>query len=287
MKIKLALVFALLLILVFTKGTTAQEEAVETPTPAPTERPFDFERAYQDYVFTVDVYGSEHSQYLLAKAQYNQAGTLVSQTKAREETVDMLEARDDVIITYLTALRMKLLEADGVSDITKNGLYTRIDSEVAWFTDHKARISSAGSLNDLTADSEEASDRYTSLTEVVAYETLATYPFGRLSLMRDETNSILTLIKDKLFEIRSNGDIDTTIAERWVFEVENKITRSLDKEIEAQSVIPDLTAIPRNNRTVDRRRFYNDVIFKLDESRQFLREGTEFMEEIMREILFV
>lgn len=276
------LVFAFALF--FVGNAFAQDE---NPVPEPTERPFDFERAYQDYVFTVDVYNSEHSQYLLAKAQYNQAGTLVSQTKAREETVDMLEARDDVIITYMTALRMKLLEAEGVSDITKNGLYTRIDSEVAWFTDHKARISSAGSLADSEADSEEAAERFSTLTEIVAYETLATYPFGRLSLMRDETNSILTSIKDKIFEIRSNGDIDTTIAERWVFEIENKITRSLDKEIEAQSIIPALTAEAKNKANNKRRSNYNEVIFKLDESRQFLREATEFMNEIMREILFI
>lgn len=247
---------------------------------------FDFERAYQDYVFVVDTYNSEHAEYLLAKAQYKQAGTLVSQTKAREETIDMLEARDDVVITYMTAVRMKLVEAEGVTDLTKNGLFTRIDAEIAWFRDHKSRISSAGTLADLEEDSDEAAERFSTLTQTIAYETLSTVPFGKLSLMRESTNSILTNINNKIFQIRANGDKDTAIAERWAFEVENKITRSLDKEIEAQAEIPKLTPDSRN-RNPNHRNVYNNIIFKLEESRQFLRDATEFMDEIMREIITV
>jgi len=278
------LTLTIALIFLFPFIVHAQEMSALAPNEAAGEVGFDFERAYQDYVFTTDVYNNQHSAYLLAKAQYKQAGTLVSQTKAQEETVKMLEARDDVVITYLTSLRMKLSEAEGVSNITKNGLFTRLDAEIAWFSDHKSRIRSAGTLDDLAADSDEASNRFSSLSEVVAYETLATYPFGKLSLMREETNSILSAIKDKIFEVRSNGDKDTAIIERWAFEIENKITRSLDKEIEAQSIIPSLTGPGKGSQRVDRRGFYNSIIFKLDESRQFLRDATEFMNEIIREI---
>ncbi len=243
---------------------------------------FDFARAYQDYVFTVDVYNSAHSEYLLAKAQYAQAGTLVSQTQAREATVKMLSSRDDVVTTYLTAVRMKMVEAEGVSSLTKNGLFTRLDAEIAWFRDHKDRLDSAGTLADLEADSKEASDRFVT-SERIAYETLATIPFGKLSLMRTQANSILSRINDKVFQIRSNGDKDTAIVERWALEIEQKITRSLDKEIEAQALIP-IFVPSRQNRSLDVRKNYTDIIFKLDESRQFLRDATEYMDEILREI---
>ncbi len=248
------------------------------------EEEFDFERAYQDYVFTLDVYNGVHSEYLLAKAQYDQAGTLVAQTKAQEATTKMLSARDDVVLTYMTAVRMRLLEAEGVSDITKNGLFARIDSEVAWFRDHKGRIPSAGTLKDLQEDSEEASKRFGELTQTIAYEVLATVPFGKLSLMRTAGSGILSDINNKVFQIRVNGDKDTAIIERWSLEIESKITRSLDKEIEAQALIPNFTS---ERKKVDLRENYNGVIFKLDESRQFLRDATEFMEEIIREIKIV
>lgn len=261
-------------LLIFASGVAFAQE----------EPDFDYNRAYQDYVFVLDVYNSEHAEYLLAKAQYKQAGTLVSQTKAREETIDMLEARDDVVTTYMTAVRMKLLEAEGVTDLTKNGLFTRIDAEIAWFKDHKSRIASVGTLADLEEDSEEASKRFNELTQHIAYEALATMPFGKLSLMRESSNSALSAIRTKIDQIRQNGDKDTAIAERWALEVENKITRSLDKEIEAQAEIPKLAPNTRN-RNVNLREIYNNIIFKLEESRQFLRDGTEFMDEIIREII--
>lgn len=252
-------------------------------TPGPTGEPFTFERAYQDYVYTMDVYNGAHSEYLLAKAQYEQAGTLVSQTKARETTEAMLEARDDVVLAYLTAVRMRMVEADGVGEITKNGLFTRIDAELSWFRDHKNRLSSAGTLQDLEDDSDEAADRFNELTQTVAYETLATVPFGRLSLMRSQTSSVLADINNKIFQVRSNGDKDTAVIERWAFEIDNKITRSLDKEIEAQALIPNFTPDQRN-RTPNYAKNFNDIIFRLEESRQFLRDATEYMREIIREI---
>jgi hypothetical protein len=222
----------------------------------------------------------------LAKAQYEQAKTLVAQTKAQEATTKMLTARDDVVLTYLTAIRMKLAEGGGVTNVTKNGLFSRIDAEVAWFKDHKNSLGSAGTLADLEEDSNEAKERFSELSQTISYEALATIPFGSLSLMRSSANAILGDINDKIFQVRANGDKNTTIMERWALEVESKVTRSLDKEIEAQALIPNFTVSTRS-RTPDYRKNYNDIIFKLDESRQFLRDATEFMREIIREITVI
>lgn len=264
----------MLILAVWVPGVRAQDNAED----------FSFKKAYEDYVYVFDIYKSEHAQYQLAKAQFEQAGTLVSQTKAREETVDMLEARDDVVITYLTAVRMKLLEAEGVENITKNGLFTRLDAEIAWFRDHKSRISSAGTLQDLAEDSKEASDRFLNQSQHLALESLANVPFGSLSLMRQDANKILTSIKQKFEEIRTNGDKDTAIAERWAFEVENKITRSLDKEIEAQGLLPGLVP-DLKSKNVNLQSRFNEIVFKLEESRQFLRDAAVYMDEIVREII--
>lgn len=276
MRNKLYLLLVILVLAFLPKAVLAQDA-----TP---EGEFDFERAYQDYVFTLDVYNSAHADYLLSKAQYEQARTLVAKTKAQEATLKMLIARDDVVLTYLTAVRMRMVEAPGVSDIAKEGLFSRLDSEIVWFKDHKARMPSAGTLQDLEDDSLEASKRFEELTQTVAYETLSTIPFGKLSLMRATASEILNDINNKVFQIRSNGDKDTSIIERWALEVESKITRSLDKEIEAQALVPNFIA---RDRRVDHRKTYNDIIFKLDESRQFLRDATEFIREIIREIIIV
>ena len=257
---------------------SAQKEEVEV-----VEEEFDFNRAYQDYVFLFDVYQKQHSEFLLARAQYIQAGTLVAQTKAKEETAQMLEARDDVVISYLTALRMRLLEAEGVSDTVKGGLFDRLDVEIFWFKDHKERISSAGTLNDLIADSEEAYERFLA-AEPVIYEVLSVIPIGKVSVLRAQLNVILNGLKSKTTEVRTNGDHDVEIVERWIIETEEKIIRSVDKEIAAQQRIPDFLGDGRSSsssRRVDRVPILNDVLNLVRESNQFLREASSFMNEII------
>jgi len=250
------------------------------------DQKFDFERAYQDYVFTLDVYNTKHSEYVLSKAQYEQAKTLVAQSKARESALSMLAARDDVVITYLTAVRMRMVEAEGLSDTVKQGIFSRLDAEVDWFKDHKARLSSSGTLKDLEEDSAEAANRFGRLSQTIAYEALATIPFGTLSLLRQETSNILKGINEKISQIRINGDKDTSKLERWAFEVDGKITRSLDKEIEAQSLIVNFVPRDRQGKTSYFQNF-NDIISKLDESRQLLRDAIGSMKEIIRNITTV
>ena len=273
--IKKLVLTLLVLFIVFAAPVHAQEEAE-----------FDFSRAYQDYVFVLDQYQKDHSEYLLARAQYLQAGTLVAQTKAREETATMLESRDTVVTTYLTAVRMRLLEAEGVSDTTKNGLFDRLDAEISWFKDHKERISSAGSLNDLVKDSEEASARFEE-TQKIVYEALSAIPTGKVSVLRAQMNLLLNRLKTRTFEIRANGDLDTQIVERWIIETDEKITRSLDKEIEAQSKMALFSATGRDSRVSDLGKNYNDIIALLQESHQFLREASKYMKEIINGLVTI
>lgn len=281
----IGILLAITVIFIFSVPAYAQDA---TASPDPT---FNYDRAYQDYVFTLDQYNNAHSDYQLAKAQYLQAGTLVAQTKARDATAKMLELRDETMKTYLTAVRMKLDEAEGIPDTTKNGLLTRIDAEVQWFSDHKSSLSSAGTLDDLASDSDNAYDRFTNVTQGVAYEALATVPFGQLSSMRSQTSSILTALKDKIAQVRSDNTKDTSILERWAQEIDDKITRSLDKEIEAQALISgfsDPKTVKNAAQAQNKQQsIYNDVIFKLDESRQYLRDASGFMKEIYREIVTV
>src|SRR3989344_1392724 len=236
---------------------------------------FDFARAYEDYVFTLDTYNDAHSEYVLARAQFLQAGTLVSQTKARESTAAMLIARDNVVITYLTALRLRLAEAENVSDGTKQWLYNRMDSEIDWYQNHRDRISSAGSLSDLVSDSKEAESRFKTV-QSVAYEVLVTIPTGKVGVLRSQLDSNVDAVRAKISEIRASGsNFDVSLIDRWTLEIDNKIVRSLDKEIEAQTQSASLFKTPGLNS-------YNSVIFKLQESLQFMREGNDFMKEIIR-----
>lgn len=264
----------------------ATDSASATPEATAAPEVFNFEKAYKDYVFRTDQYNTAHAEYLLARSQYFQAQTLASQTKARDATAAMLAARDEVIRTYLIALSQRLTETQGISESIKNGLTTRLNAEITWWENHKNRIRSAGTLNDLVTDSEEAAKHFPT-TESMAYEVLSTVPMGVEFVLRTELNELLSRTKTKVGQIRGNGDLDTTNAERFILETEQKLTRSLDKEVSVQSLITSLTEVGRGtSQQKDKNAIYNQVISGLNESLQYLKDAAGYMKEIVRQIKY-
>jgi len=257
------------LIISFPKTARAQEEPI-----------LNFERAYQDYIYTQNLYKQARGEFLLAQSQYTQAQTLASRTKL---TIIFLEKRDDVVITYLTSLRTRLSEAKGLSRVDQENIFARLDSEVTWFQNHKTSIKTQGTLSDLENKSEDAKDQFTK-TSQLAYETLATIPTGQTSLFRSSISGILSEIKAKTEEIRLNGDHNTAIAERWILETESKITASLDKEIAAQNLIHIIQTGGEDRRKPNFESLYISVVETLQESNQLLREANAFLREIIREL---
>jgi hypothetical protein len=266
---------------VFLMGALSVNVHAQSPTPTalPVGEVFDYDQAYSDYVFASDTYETAHSAYLLTRAQYLQAKTLVAETRARDSAVLMLQARDEVVITYLIALRVKLSDNPGISQVTKNGYVTRLDTEISWYRDHKDKISSVGTLPDVEEDSDEASERFERVTLLLLHEVLSEISLGKLGVVRSEITELLGDIKVKASEIRSKGDHDVTTVERWIAAAESKITRALDKEIEAQSAAQAIVEL-RVKSDVQ----YNKVIDLTNQSLQLLKESSSNIKEIIRSI---
>jgi hypothetical protein len=246
---------------------------------------FDYNRAYQDYIHNFDIYRQANEEYITARAQYLKYQTLKSKEEAREATLKMLEARDKAVETYLTALRMKLKATEGVPNDRREGVFFRIDQEVQWFIDHKEKLPSAGSLEDLVDDSKEASKRFESI-EPLFYETLIVISNGKVRNIREKQSEILALIKEKMSEIKGEEREDyqfsmrkINLIERWILETENRLMRSEEKETEALGFIVKLepdTSLLRN---------YNQAQFKLEEALQYLKEANPFLKEIVKEMM--
>ena len=239
---------------------------------------FDFERAYQDYSYNYGVYRRAHNDYILARGQYLTYQTLKSKTNAQGMTLKMLQARDEAVITYLTAIRLKLVETDGVSDFEKEVLFTRIDAEVEWYKGHKSSLPSAGSLEDLVESSREAEGRYKS-TEVLLYQALTAILVGKENGFRIELSGIIEEVKAKVAEIRQNQDKNTRKVERWILESENRLTRSQEKQFSAQDEVSRLKERERN-----KYKSYNEAQSRIKESHQYLKEASSFLKEIVDDL---
>lgn len=239
---------------------------------------FNFTRAYNDYLYTYNQYRAAHTDYIAAKQQYLAYKTLTAKTTAQEKTLKMLEARDEAVRTYLTALRLKLAETAGVSPYEQNILFLKLDSEVSWYQNHKNTLPSAGSIPDLIKLSDETQNRYKE-TEVLAYQALGTILAGKENALRDKIQTQINLLEDKIAQIRQEGKVDTKILERWLLEAQNRLTWSKEKQFAAQSLLANLKPREQNKAKV-----YNQAQFNLTESHQYLKEANSYLLEIIREV---
>lgn len=237
-----------------------------------------FNRAYTDYIYQMDLYNKAHSDYEVARANYLQLGTLASKDKAQGATYKMLSARDDAVKTYLTALRMRLAVADGMSSTTKNELFALLDTDVSWFMNHKENLSSAGSLDDLVTDSDKVKEHYL-LTENLVYRVLTTISVGKAQALQVREGNTLRELENKIAEIKANGDKDTTNAERGALEVENKLARSQTKQDDAVDLMDKMKTVDTNKSGV-----YDNILNNTGQALQYLKEGGSFLAQIITNI---
>lgn len=240
--------------------------------------PFDFIRAYNDYIYTYNQYQSAHKEYIVAKQAYLNYKTLTSKNETLAKTSQMLKLRDKVVQTYLTTLRMKLAETTGISNYEQNILYLKLDDEVAWFSDHAELLGSAGSLEDLVDSAGKAQNRYKK-TEILIYQALGTVLAGKESALREEISQQIDTLKEKLGEIRQEGNKDTAALERWLLEAENRLVRSQEKQFASQQTLAKMESRGRNMAGI-----YHQAQYTLEESHQYLKEANSYLKEIIVEV---
>jgi len=245
---------------------------------------FNFERAYNDYIFTMDVYEKARSRYILERARYFQSRTLTSETDAIDATADFIQARNDAIVVYLRAIRVKVDEVEEFDAQTRARLQTRLDDEIKWHLDYKSRIRSAGTLEELTDDNKEAMERYFGFTEPLAFEFHTSLAADRIDPIREEFSALLNRAKAKADRIREAGDHSTANIERWIIDTDEKFLRSIEKDRDAEDLLSSIQASIGGRQARGSRQLqtmHNQAVIAAQESLQFLKETGDFMREIV------
>lgn len=239
---------------------------------------FDYNKAYQDYLYNYNIYQQAHSDYDLARSAYLSSGTIASQQKAEEATVAMLVDRDQVLITYLTALRMKLRETSGVSTATQNGLFSLIDNEISIYNTHKAKVTSAGSLDDLVADSSEAASQF-QYTQLLTYQILVAISVGETSAFRTREKDVISALRTKIAEIKTAGDKKVDSVDRALTDADAKLSRSVEKEQEALGIIAKVKLTNK-----DKLSAFNDAQASIGEALSYIKEANSTVKDAIRQI---
>ncbi len=247
-----------------------------------------FDEAFGEYRNSLELYDTAHGEYSLARSQYLRLRTLTSKSEAKEKTRAMLEARDQALINYLTAIKEKINETEGITGSKKSQLSADLNTEINWFVNHKANLIGAGSLEDLVQDSAGASVYWLSIRPVV-YRVLSEIPFGKVVDFRMRLGVNLSSVKNKVEEIRNEEreeyKLDTRkleVIDRWTFETEGRLTRGTQKQdgtLPSFSSFTDEKLRRRNDKGV-----YESIVKKLLASVQDYQEASLFMREIIDEL---
>ena len=278
--ISASIFLASFIIFMFTTLTLIYSQT-DSPTPDQSE----FEIAYDTYKNDVETYEKANNEYIFRRSQYLSFKTLKSQQEAHAATLSMLQARDQVNVSYMEALKKRLAETIGVPQARGEGLTIRLDEEIAFFETHKDDLSSSGTLEDLVKESNIAFKRYSTI-EPLFYEVLAVVSQSKISDYTKRTDEMFNRVRAKVEMIRNEERDEYRFSsekqqrlDRWLFESESRIIRSKEKQTEIDILIYDF-ARKRGSLLTN----YNSVVGKLGETQLLLKESNTFLLEIMREI---
>lgn len=246
----------------------------------------DYEIAFDEYQIKLDDYKSSHEDYVLAKSQYVRFETLTSQNNAKTATREMLEARDQVVISYLVALKKKLIATESSETEKKERLISQLDEEVNWFTGHKELLASAGSLEDLVVDSNEAQDRYL-LFGPIAYEVLSFVPYSHVVRLDERLKGNFSDTKTLVGQIRDESRPDYKFSiekleriDKWTYDTESKIQRGGEKLSVAKTTLESIAS----KLVVGDVRSYERVLRELEQSIQDMKDASLYTREIIKEV---
>ncbi len=246
-----------------------------------------YDQTFGEYKLSLEDYFRLHDDYILARSQYLRFDTLTSRNNAKEATRKMLAARDQVLIDYFRSIDARMHEIDGIDQSAKDRLSSQLLDEINWFTDHKNRLSGAGSIEDLVGDSEEAKQRYIKLGPVI-YEPLSQIPYGRVRRFQERLNENLLAVKGKVNEIRAEERREyqfstqkLEVIDRWIFETEDRLNRSNEK---LNKIAENIDILTKAKSLSSSKSINDQIVESLKVVLQDQKDASLRMREIVREV---
>jgi hypothetical protein len=198
---------------------------------------FDATKAYSDYQYQLSIYEQDDSDFQNAKTFYLANPTLQLKESLRQKTLQMLEDRDQLMVVYLTALRMQILETNGFTDDQKNAIYAKIDPEVAWYQAHITNYLDTDTLTDLFNKSSESQSRYATNTTPIIDESLFDIGLSQEIGLRLAHQQIYTDLKNYINDQVAAGKLKLDPFNMWLNDTDSVLQELENNETTAATKI--------------------------------------------------
>jgi hypothetical protein len=175
----------------------------------------------QTYKGQLETYRTAINRYQIAKQQYTQLQTLTSLEEAVRATREAMIARNDVLLTYLTLLRLNLIQATGINLTLKDPTITQLEATHAWLGQHQEKVTSAVDRAKLLEVADEFSTRQESITNI-AYLTQSLLAVGKLQTVYDKTVLLAEEVETEV--VQGKTDVKQGERQRALAEIEREIS---------------------------------------------------------------
>jgi hypothetical protein len=267
--ILLAAWFALIIWVMFgtSLGVAAQETLV-FEKPSLNAQILDVRATYRSQLET---YRNAERQYLITKEQFFKLNTLASLEAAVKATKEAMLARDQVLYSYLTLVRLYLIDATGVNLTQKEPTLAELEVVLQALEAHTQTVSAANDRYQIS----QASQEFLTLgprIEAVAYQTTTILSIGELQTIYDKSLSL-----DQEITASLSGITDVRNAERQ--RALTEIKRELN---EVQTSFSEVNLMVEKENQKFNRAFYNRVTQNLGTVYVGLSQTLTHMAEVLK-----
>ena len=201
---------------------------------------FDAQKSYSDYQYQLSIYQQDYSDFQDAKTFYLSNPTLQLKEAARQKTLKMLKDRDQLMVVYLTAIRIHILGATGFDDNQKGAIFGKIDTEVAWYQSHILNYLDSDELVDLFNKSDESKSRYETNTTPIIDEGLFDIGLSQEIGIRLTHQQIYSDLKDYINNQVAAGKLKIDPFNRWLNDTDAVLRQLQVNETSAATKIQGL-----------------------------------------------
>jgi hypothetical protein len=237
--------------------------------------------AYQDYVFQFDQYRQLFNNFRIAVGEYHQFNSLESQQIALDKAKLAIGQRNVVGRTYLLFLNEKVSENPGILTTELNLYRTLITNEIAFLDQQSTLANSVSSTDDAERISKEFAKHYPLMVGGMR-QIIVGIQLGYLNYFAVQFENSAKAAQDMIAAVRPTvAPAKQAALDRWLLEISNK--RNLYQQ---KSNAIRTASYKMAGDDIEQVRKFNQIQTDMQQARQYLIEGTSFLNELVNALKY-
>lgn len=243
----------------------------------------DFNSTKEEYTKLLGDHTNALTEYKTAKNTYETYKTLSSQTTAIQKAKNYLEIRDKLLIKHFELLIEKINESSFVDNLKKESLRQVALDEIAFYNNHKDLLTAVATISDVNTLAKKAEEQI-KLSNIRSKQILGNILIAKVNNLKIPYSELSNLFSAEINSIKARGlknQSETDKLERWLLEVNNKKILSDTNTIQNLNQLDKLGA---NNYDIEKT--FDETRVSIIQGYLYLKEGTNYMKEILEEIKY-